>query len=144
MPIAVATITKFLIIYWPSRVGTRGPVQVSPVSKKSGPAVVIMCKKSIGMTPLSAPGIKNKIPIKHSKSPKIKKKVLNSIIGMVSLKRFWTTWLAGDMSSTLSMPNQKKTTNRANLETGMAIFLKKRIIFRSRVLSDMLKLYTKN
>ena len=47
------------MIYCPSSVGTKTPLQVSSGNKNNGPRVVTICAKSSGMTKRSAPLIKN-------------------------------------------------------------------------------------
>lgn len=76
----------------------------------------------------SKPRIKNRIPMRHSTNPKRIKKVGKLIKEIVCSKRAWTSPLAGERPKTLSAPNQKKTTNKANLAKGISILLKNRII----------------
>ncbi len=131
---AQAIITRFFIIYCPSRVGTKNFCQVSVVLKTRGPKVVIMCIKSRGITTLSSPLMRKSIPIRHSNSPKSIKNRSKDIKGIVFSKRDLTTSLAGESPKTFKSPNQKKTTNIPILAEGSATFLKKCIALISKSL----------
>jgi hypothetical protein len=89
------------------------------------------------MTTLSAPLIRNRIPMRHSKSPKRIKNVGKAMKGITWLKRFSTTPLAGLRPITFKIPNQKKTTKMAKREKGMEILLKKAMALRSKDSNDM-------
>ena len=122
---AAAMIARFLIMYWPSRVGTSVLCHVWLGKKTSGPKVVIIWIKSNGMTTLSAPRIKNKIPIRHSNKPNKIKNVSKFINGIVLSKSRSTTTPAGESPRTFKIPNQKNTTKSAIRATGIETFLKK-------------------
>ena len=68
----------------------------------------------------SAFGIKNSIPITISNIPnRIKKAAKLISIGKALLKSDCTNGLAGLSPITFRIPNQKNTTNKANLPKGM-------------------------
>lgn len=66
--------------------GTRNPDHVASGIQKSGMMVVIMWMKSSGMATRSAPRMRNKIPMRHSKRPNSTMNVPKPMsIGMVAL-----------------------------------------------------------
>jgi len=134
---AAAMITRFFIIYCPSRVGTKKPFQVTAGSINSGIKVIAMCIKSMGMTMRSNPRNTNKIPIRHSNIPNRIIKLPNDIKLMVCSKSFCTNGLAGDKSRTFRRPNQKKITNKPNRAIGTETLLKKCMSSISIFRSDM-------
>ncbi len=140
MLMAAAIITRFLIIYCPSKVGTKNPLQVTSGKIMSGKKVVIICKSSIGITTRSSPRIAKRIPIKHSKNPKRIINELNDMKLIVCSKSCCTNALAGESPTTFKMPNQKKTTNNPNRATGIEIRLKKFISLTSILLINMRRL----
>ena len=112
-------------MYCPSSVGTANCDQVSSGRKNNGPNVVIMCKKSNGITIRSAPFIKNRIPITHSKSPKKIKNESKLMKCIVFSNNLCTRPLAGESPTTFKIPNQKNTANKPNRATGIEYLLKK-------------------
>jgi len=74
------------------------------------------------MASLSAPGIRNNIPMIHSKAPKQARNTSAGIKGIVTSSNASTKGLAGLMKNTFKIPNQKKTRNIANRATGTEIF----------------------
>lgn len=139
---AAAMIRIFLMIYWPSSVGTKNPDQVTAGKNSNGIIVVIMWMNRRGMTTRSVPRIRNRIPIRHSNSPKSTMKVPNDMSkGNVAVKSCSTSGLAGDRSRTLRMPNQKNTTKRPMRATGTLSFLNAWISSISNVRRDMHLLY---
>lgn len=141
MPIAAAISTTFLMMYWPSSVGTINFCQVSDGRNTNGPNVVIMWMKRSGMTMRSAPLTRNNIPIKHSKIPKQMRNVEKLMNGIVFSKSLCTTPLAGDRPITFSNPNQKNTINKPTRADGTKIRLKKSMIFESTISIVMFVLY---
>src|SRR3989344_5074894 len=91
----------------------------------NGSKVVIMCTNNNGMTTLSKPLTKNIKPIKHSNTPKPIKKLLKLMKPIVCSNKFCTKPLAGLKPTTFKNPNQKNTTNKPNLDTGIATRLQK-------------------
>lgn len=111
--------------------GTRKPDQVMDVRRKSGSSVVAIWKKRSGITARSAPRTRNMIPISISRSPNSTINTENGMTGIVFSNRDWTSGLAGESSKTLSIPNQKKTINNPNRESGSDNFRARWIIKRS-------------
>jgi len=144
---ATAMIKRFFIIYCPSRVGTKNPLQVIAGKRNNGINVVAMCAKSIGMTTRSKPRMIKRIPMTHSNMPNRTMKVSNDIKLIVLSKRLCTKGLAEDTPITFKIPNQKKITNKLKRAIGIDARLKKLISFisisRSEFSFHMLKVYTK-
>ena len=69
IPIATAKITKFLMMYWPSMVGTKKDCHAIAGNVNSGITVVIMCKNNNGIAIRINFGNKNKTPMNTSNNP---------------------------------------------------------------------------
>lgn len=67
---AAATVSRFLIIYCPSRVGTKADCQVAEGRKNRGRIVVNICRNKRAMARRFSLGKRNSTPISISKRPK--------------------------------------------------------------------------
>ena len=101
------------------------PVQVIADKRKRGITVVIRWNKRSGITTRSAPWMRKRMPIRHSKSPNKTMKVGKETNETVSLNNFSTKGLAGLKSMTFNIPNQKKMMKRARRAKGIEIVWQK-------------------
>ena len=62
--------TIFLIMYCPTIVGTPNECQETSGKKRSGPNVVNICIPNMIMVYFVSLGIRNRIPIEHSNTPR--------------------------------------------------------------------------
>ncbi len=95
IPMAVAIMTTFFIIYCPSSVGRNQPDQVTSRSIKSGRNVVIMWRIKSRKAARSAPLIRKSIPINSSSTPNKIKNVEKGRNEMVCSNKFLTSGVAG-------------------------------------------------
>ena len=121
MPIAKAIKRMFLIMYWPSMVGTKVFCQVTVLSTKRGIAVVTIWIISRTIAGRSKWGIMNERPIIISKIPKYRRNVSGAINGSVLVRRENTKGFAGLVPSTFKSPNQKKVRKTAKRAIGKNI-----------------------
>ena len=128
---ASAIITRFLIMYWPVKVGTRTLAHVSVGKRISGRKVATMCGKSRIIASRSNPETRNASPIIISYKPKNMRKPLNETNGRVFLRSAATSGSAGLISKTFRSPNQKKITKSAPRAIGNAAYLICRITYAS-------------
>ena len=85
------------------------------------------------MTTLSVFGIKNNIPIKHSKMPNNIMNAPKPMNAIVASNRDCTRGLAGLKPATFRAPNQKKTMNKATRAKGTDMRLQKWMNFMSKL-----------
>lgn len=105
----------FLIIYWPSRVGINQPDHVNPGKRIKG-AVVMMRWMTVRIIAIFvARGNRNSTPIAISYTANIFINKAGAINGSVFARSARTRGPAGLIPSSFNIPNQKNTTNRANL-----------------------------
>lgn len=131
IPIASPIIAKFLMIYWPSRVGTQAFCQVTSGNSTRGKKVVTICIASRNIATRSNLGNRKHTAINISNIPKNIMNWSKVMKGNVLSNKSATKELAGLCPSTLSSPNQKKITNTASLAKGTLVLRKNEIIQES-------------
>src|SRR5690348_7913308 len=110
---ASATMTMFLMMYWPSRLGTINICQTMCGNRTSGIQVVKTCNSRLAIATFSSRGITNMIPISISYEAKPIINLSSGIKGIVLSHNAVTRGPAGLTPRTFNKPNQKYTTNNA-------------------------------